>query len=425
MCTPAYSSAEGLQQGSELNADVNSVGGRNLTTVNAVNVTQNNLDNQVQILSVNDCQSMFKMMQGISDKMNINQLELKQEFDNLRKENLEIKIIVENLKCQVNELKSEFNTEVTLMKCQVDKVECENKILKADINTLSSDYQNLLKELEDFKFLVSTNVKEIKSETKVCDLQYNSCLGKFNLLFDKMSHLENLHDSSIADLEIVKQRNKQSKEFENGKQQQLAMLGELTNLTDKFNAVQNSEKYRVADKQSFGRYHSVEEIVNELEKEEMFFDGLRNGIHPMEFVRQIESKFDFVGTIEDSVKLRIVRQCFRLEPRDWIRDNVFETYSEFKATFIETYWGFKEQAKLHKKIYCGKFVTGRKLSMSAYIKRIHRDAQFLSYSIPETILLQNLIGHLPIDFRMVLINVELSIKSVLDLLSKAEELKLV
>jgi hypothetical protein len=222
----------------------------------------------------------------------------------------------------------------------------------------------------------------------------------------------------------VEQRNNQSQEFEYGKQEQLAMLGELNKLTDEFNTVEKSQEYEVSGNHSFGIYRSVEEIVNELEKEDLFFDGLHKGIHPMEFIKQVESKFDFVGTIEDSVKLRIVRQCFRLEPRDWIRDNVFETYSEFKATFIETYWGFKEQAKLHKKIYCGKYVIGRKLSMSSYVKKMYREAQFLSNSIPEDVLMQNLIGHLPIEFRMVLIHIELSIKPVLDVLSKAEYLKL-
>jgi hypothetical protein len=355
MCTPAYGNVEGLQQGRDLNVG-NSVGGKNLTTVNSVNVTQNNLDNQVHTLSVNDFQYMLKMMQGVFDKINVNQREMKQEFHNLRKDNMELKLTVDNLMCQVKELKCEFKREINLIKCKVDKVECENRILKA---------------------------------------------------------------------EIVEQRNKKSKEFVYDQQEQLAMPGKLNKLADECNIVEKSEKYGVSDQQqSFGTYSSVEEIVNELEKEDLFFDGLQKGIHPMEFLKQVESKFDFVGTIEDSVKLRIARQCFRLEPRDWIRDNVFETYSEFKATFIETYWGFKEQAKLHKKIYCGKYVMGRKLSMSSYVKKMYREAQFLSYSIPEDVLVQNLIGHLPIEFRMVLINTELSLKPVLDVLAKAEYLKL-
>jgi hypothetical protein len=153
----------------------------------------------------------------------------------------------------------------------------------------------------------------------------------------------------------------------------------------------------------FGKYSKIEQFVAELDREGIVFNAESEGLHPMEFINNMESRFVKTGfDLTDDVKLRIIKQLFRGSPLEWLRVNNFETYDNLRREFVKKYWNRKDQSRLIGEFYGGMY-KGGEMPMSVYLMKLYNQNKYLSSPIPEDILTELLIAQLPQNIRMMLL----------------------
>ncbi|CAA9998757.1 unnamed protein product, partial [Nesidiocoris tenuis] len=114
--------------------------------------------------------------------------------------------------------------------------------------------------------------------------------------------------------------------------------------------------------------------------------------HPLMFLRKLEDYFGAFPHFSIQDKLLIIDQALKEDAALWFRPRrqSYTTYEEFKRDFEDEFWGTGVQADLIGSLYNGRYRTG---SMETYARRWQGDLSFLTYPIPEPVVVGILIRH--------------------------------
>lgn len=124
-----------------------------------------------------------------------------------------------------------------------------------------------------------------------------------------------------------------------------------------------------------------------------FGDG--KGIHPVTFLEDLDAYIK--KTTPNHRVLDAVLECLVGNARDWARiyKSRWSGLEEFKADFLTTYWGEKEQNELRRTIVQGSWNQEETSSMLDYFLALVGKAQMLTFKLPETQIVTDLIRHFP------------------------------
>jgi hypothetical protein len=160
-------------------------------------------------------------------------------------------------------------------------------------------------------------------------------------------------------------------------------------------------------------------VSDQLFREGILFTGDDEGLHPMEFLNLLESRFKNY-TVHSHRRVAFTLQCMRGPSKTWLLGNEFTSFEDFKEKFIEHFWGENAQAGLMKHIYSAYYTGGKQGAPSTYFKRMLRHGTYLTNKIPEEMLVRQILNHFTNDIKIHLINLEDDAKKITKLLERLE-----
>ena len=168
---------------------------------------------------------------------------------------------------------------------------------------------------------------------------------------------------------------------------------------------------------------TVLQLTEILEREEVTFSGAHMGLHPIEFIQLLEPHFEDTK-LTGYQKLTVANLCLKGRAREWIREQTFKNYTEFKIGFQAEYWHLNDQMRLRDQLFHGQFKVNDKIkTMSGYVRKMIKLSKFLKDDamVVDEMLATLLIKHLPEKTRNILIPVINSTKGLLKMLVKLED----
>lgn len=160
-------------------------------------------------------------------------------------------------------------------------------------------------------------------------------------------------------------------------------------------------------------------VSEKLNKEEIKFSNTTNHLHPVEFIDRLEGRFKMYH-ISGEERLNLALQCCTGNVKEWLRENDFRSYQEFKTSFFERYWNQFEQNKLLKQIYNGSYQSKGTGSMSGYFRRLVKQAAYLNCPIPEAALVRQLITHFKEEVKILLVQAGDNTEEVIRIIKRLE-----
>jgi sulfite reductase alpha subunit-like flavoprotein len=138
--------------------------------------------------------------------------------------------------------------------------------------------------------------------------------------------------------------------------------------------------------------------VKTVTPQQPFFRGRSSDVHPMDFIRELEEFVVFYGaTAEQQINLAI--SCLQDEARTFARAfrYKFNTFAEFKTSFLDQFWGTSRQRKVRKKLESGIYESKKgKSHMADYFLRWFAIIRTLRVVPSTTTFLDEISRHFPV-----------------------------
>lgn len=121
----------------------------------------------------------------------------------------------------------------------------------------------------------------------------------------------------------------------------------------------------------------------------------RYDVHPVTFIEDLFSYLRRLPTKEHVIDNII--GCLEGDVRRWARiyKDRWDNEEDFKADFMDTYWGESEQNQLRRNIVCGVWEKNTHKSMMGYFISLAGQAKMLSTPLMENQLVNDLMHHFP------------------------------
>ena len=289
--------------------------------------------------------------------------------------------------------------------------------------TMKQEKGEVVKQIENLKLTMKQEIGDLRRDF---ESERFSMEQRFQELENRVSFNNNSVENHKVEMTVLTQQSEiLAHQAKNLKGRSSRLDERVEEVEEKLIKLRTDDKFMsglgsVGERASFGEYSKVEDVVKELKEENIIFSGSEKGLHPIDFLNQLERFTREITGMEDKVQLRIVRQCLTGGPRKWYAEHSFDTYGDFRKEFVDNYWGRKDQLSLSRHIFHGRFNGGE--TMSLYIKNLASQAQFLTVCpIANEDMVNYLMEHLPPSIRLLMLSSGSSLKSFLTLLERIEK----
>lgn len=126
------------------------------------------------------------------------------------------------------------------------------------------------------------------------------------------------------------------------------------------------------------------------------FDGCN--IHPIIFLDDLEIYITRIRAQKNDLK--VTMDCLTGEARSWARIFIanWKDFSDFRADFLDQFWGRDTQNKIRRKISNGKWDTNKSKTMLGHFISVYDEAKMLSVH-DERELINQIMDHFPQEVR--------------------------
>lgn len=211
------------------------------------------------------------------------------------------------------------------------------------------------------------------------------------------------------------------------KQSQTVQLENVSQLQNEIKTLERKVNELEDRRQDSMHLHYAVTCTETLLRENIRFNGeITTQLHPMEFLSNLQCKFE-TFQIPTSQQLGVAVQCLTGSALLWYQENVVHNFDEFKTAFQKQYWSEVQQQRLIEYIYTGQYRPvncGGQINMTMYnyATRIISQTKHLTNQgfMSEELLISCIIKHLPPAIRILLTQIPLNKKSLLDTVQKLD-----
>jgi sulfite reductase alpha subunit-like flavoprotein len=137
----------------------------------------------------------------------------------------------------------------------------------------------------------------------------------------------------------------------------ISLTKEVTSLSEFLTAIKNESATTIEIESTTNSSVTENKTTNvPVTPKQPFFRGQSSDVHPTDFMRELEEFVSFFGaTPEQQINLAI--SCLQGEARTFARAfrYKFNTFGEFKFSFLEQFWGIHRQRKVRHKLENGAY----------------------------------------------------------------------
>ena len=156
------------------------------------------------------------------------------------------------------------------------------------------------------------------------------------------------------------------------------------------------------------------------------FNGTLEGIHPKEFISELEA-FYSSSRKSDQTKLFEVGRLFKGGAREWFKvnqnRNKFASFDDFKDEFLKIFWGPEIQSSVFDTFISPNQPAPNYGNLSNYFLSRVRNMQYLDVPAPEAYVIAPIVNQLPYDVRSAIMQAKANtLDSVLTILRGFDQL---
>lgn len=121
----------------------------------------------------------------------------------------------------------------------------------------------------------------------------------------------------------------------------------------------------------------------------------KGNIHPVTFIEDLKSYLKRLP--REGKEIDLIVECLIGEVRDWARiyKSRWATFEDFREDFLKIYWGETEQSILRRNIVHSIWDKQKHPTMLGHFLQLTGQSQMLTFQIPETQLVTDVIRHYP------------------------------
>uniref|UniRef100_V5GHR5 RNA-directed DNA polymerase n=1 Tax=Anoplophora glabripennis TaxID=217634 RepID=V5GHR5_ANOGL len=130
------------------------------------------------------------------------------------------------------------------------------------------------------------------------------------------------------------------------------------------------------------------------------------GLHPVAFIRRIESLFDDAGVPENK-RVALAVNALRESAADWgqIKQDCCRNFNDFKIMFFDRYWNVNIQRIAFRKLRFGTYERG---SRADYFLKVVKEASYLDMPPKQEELIDIVVNHFPFEIQRGIVSLGLN-----------------